>query len=694
MLNIRSIRSKLILIIMLISGISLIFSIGALIIIDAQYIKTTIYKRLTIQAAIIAENSIAALAFQDKDAVQQTLNSLAVDNNIIEASISTVKQQRFAIYQRKETRSFTDTLANLLLRFYNKPNIIIKRPITLINERLGQINIVYDHRELVSQLIKRLTLFGWIFLVTLFIAYLLARKLQASISKPITHLADITRRVTEDGSYLLRAQQFSNDEMGSLTRHFNSMLDHIQRRDDDLEAKVVKRTEELIKLNQKLSFQAYHDKLTRLPNRAMIDERLNQTIDQARLAGYKIAVVLIDLDNFKTINDTEGHLAGDEMLYTIAARLVDVVGSAGIVARLGGDEFILVLDHLQDVKTIKPLLEELLLSIQQPVEIEGKNFSVTISAGISVFPDHGADTITLKRMADLAMYVSKNKGRNTFQFYNPSMSARANYRLKLENTLRSALDEKRFELLYQPQVNVAEQRIIGAEALLRLRHPEKGLLPPASYISAAEDSGLIIKIDEWVLNQACHQAKLWQTRLAYRIKIAVNISVPSFLHGNIISMVENALASSSLDPQLLELEITENSFIEQDSVALTILNSLKKMGISLSIDDFGTGYSSLSYLKRFPVDGLKIDQSFIRDVITDKDDAAIVRAIIVMAQNLKLKVVAEGVETEKQRQFIHKIGCDLMQGYLFSEPMAAKDFIQLLILEQAGQSKALNLFDQ
>ncbi len=691
MLNLRSIRSKLILIIMLISAISLFFSIGALIVTDARYIKTTINKRLTIQASIIAENSIAALAFQDKEAVQQILNSLSVDANIAEAIIiSTTKQQRFAIYRRAENNDRKGTLVDLLLRYYNKPNTLITQPINLKNEQIGKITIAYDHRELVSQLIRRLSLFGWIFLATLFIAYLLARKLQASISKPITHLANITRRVTEDGSYLLRAKQFSNDEMGSLTRHFNSMLDHIQRRDDDLEAKVAKRTEELVKLNQKLSFQAYHDKLTRLPNRAMIDERLNRAIVRARLDGYKIAVVLIDLDNFKTINDTEGHLAGDEMLYTIAARLVDVVGPAGIVARLGGDEFIIVLDHLKNAATIKPLLEELLLSIQQPVEIEGKNFSVTISAGISVFPDHGADTITLKRMADLAMYVSKNKGRNTFQFYNPSMSARANYRLELENTLRSALNENRFEVLYQPQINTTEQRIIGAEALLRLRHPEKGLLPPASYIDAAEDSGLIYKIDEWVLNQACHQAKTWQTQLASPIKIAVNISVPTFLHGNIINMVEKALTLSALDPQLLELEITENSFIEQDSVALNILNSLKGMGISLTIDDFGTGYSSLSYLKRFPVDGLKIDQSFVRDVITDKDDAAIVKAIVMMAQNLNLKIVAEGVETEKQRQFIQKIGCHLMQGYLFAEPMMANEFLQLLIIEQTGQSKTFN----
>ncbi|MCK5189120.1 MAG: diguanylate cyclase, partial [Methylococcales bacterium] len=340
------------------------------------------------------------------------------------------------------------------------------------------------------------------------------------------------------------------------------------------------------------------------PNRAMFDEQLSQAIKQAGPGGFRLAVIIIDLDNFKSINDTMGHEAGDDMLYVISDRLLNVVGGSGIVARLGGDEFVILLNHLKNRDIANSLMGEIVDKIKQPISIKGKTISVTMSAGISLYPEHGTDPITLKRTADLAMYQSKEQGRNNYQFFNSSMRARADYRVQIESILRYALDNSDFDIHYHPQVTVTEQKIVGAEALIRLPSSKKGVLMPNDFISIAEESRQIIVIDEWVLRQSCIDAQRWAENIPEPVKVAVNISVKTFLYGNLVTMVEKALKDSRLDPKLLELEITENSFIEQNSITMNILNALKKMGVSLAIDDFGTGYSSLSYLKHLPISEL------------------------------------------------------------------------------------------
>ena len=680
MIKPSSIQSKLILLIMLVSGVSLFLTAGLLIFADTLYFKEAINHRITVQAEIIAENSTAALAFEDQVAVDEIISSLRADQNILMAYIKNADGQIFSRYQRKNSKTPSSDKTN------RNSLISVTKPVILKGEKIGEIIILSDNQELTDQLTHHLQIVTLILSMALFITYLISRGLQKTFTRPITHLANIAREVTHHGSYSLRAKYFSKDELGNLTRDFNSMLDHIQKRDDDLESKMLRRTEELVKLNKKLRFQAYHDSLTRLPNRAMFDEQLSQAIKQAGPGGFRLAVIIIDLDNFKSINDTMGHEAGDDMLYVISDRLLNVVGGSGIVARLGGDEFVILLNHLKNRDIANSLMGEIVDKIKQPISIKGKTISVTMSAGISLYPEHGTDPITLKRTADLAMYQSKEQGRNNYQFFNSSMSARADYRVQIESILRYALDNSDFDILYHPQVTVTEQKIVGAEALIRLPSSKKGVLMPNDFISIAEESRQIIVIDEWVLRQSCIDAQRWAENIPEAVKVAVNISVKTFLYGNLVTMVEKALKDSRLDPKLLELEITENSFIEQNSITMNILNALKKMGVSLAIDDFGTGYSSLSYLKRFPVDILKIDRSFIQDVNEDVDDTAIVKAIAVMAKSLNLQIVAEGVENENQREFIEKTGCQYMQGYLFAKPMAVSEFDKLLIQHFAVES--------
>jgi diguanylate cyclase (GGDEF)-like protein len=418
---------------------------------------------------------------------------------------------------------------------------------------------------------------------------------------------------------------------------------------------------------------AYHDALTGLPNRPLFMDRLIMALAQAARSNQRVAVFFLDLDRFKDINDSLGHSTGDGLLKTVAERIRHCIREGDTLARFGGDEFTLLIPKIDQVEDAAKIAQKILETLKIPFSINEHELFVSTSVGISIYPNDGTDPETLVRNADTAMYRAKDQGRDNYQLYAPAMNARALERLALENMLRKALAHRELVLFYQPVVDMQSKNIVGVEALIRWRHPELGMVSPAHFISVAETSGLIIPIGDWVLRTACRQAKLWQKKVDPELTVAVNLSARQFQQPNLTEEIAEVLEETGLSPRYLELEITESNAMQNADNTIYTLRELKALGVRIAMDDFGTGYSSLNYLKRFPIDTLKLDQSFVRDITTDPSDAAIATAVIAMAHSLNLKVIGEGVETEEQFSWLQKHQCDYIQGYLFSRPLPVEE---------------------
>ena len=443
---------------------------------------------------------------------------------------------------------------------------------------------------------------------------------------------------------------------------------------------------------------AYFDTLTELPNRVMFKEHLNKALARAQRRNALVAILILDLDRFKRINDTLGHNIGDQLLREVAQCLVKTVRKEDLIAhhssdeqstniaRLGGDEFAILLTDLDSVQGAAKVARRTIEALSAPISLGGQEVFVTASIGISVFPFDGDNVDAVLKNADTAMYHAKSEGRNNYQYYTKSMNASAFENLALEYSLRRALEREEFVLYYQPQISLDTGEIVGVEALIRWQHPEMGMLSPLQFIPLALETGLIVPMDEWGLRRACRQAKEWADTGLRALRVSVNLSGYQFRQQQLTQSIARILSETRLDPTLLNIELTESTIMQNAEEAIKTLHELKEMGIKLSVDDFGTGYSSLSYLKRFPLDTLKIDRSFIKDITTDPDDEALTRAIIAMSNSLKLKVVAEGVETEAQLEFLLRNGCDEFQGYLFSRPVPASEITEMLRngIRQAG----------
>jgi diguanylate cyclase (GGDEF)-like protein len=507
--------------------------------------------------------------------------------------------------------------------------------------------------------------------------------------------SEVVARLNHSDKLLVVKKPFEAIEViqcaNALTRKWQN--ERIVRRQlESLEQAVNVRTEGLETANKQLRHLATHDALTGLPNRVLMDDRISQSIVLADRQGQSFAVMLLDLDRFKSVNDSLGHRAGDELLKEVALRLRKVVRDVDTVVRLGGDEFVLIITPSPEPDIAQQVAARIFDVMQAPVRIAGVAIHASPSIGIAFYPNDASTVETLVSHADAAMYCAKQRGRNNVQCFMPGMNTATQEKVRLESDLRIALEQKQFEVHYQPKVNTVTGVMHGAEALLRWHHPVRGAISPAEFIPIAEECGLIGSIGAWVMREACKQARAWQVAGLPPLRVAVNLSPSQFRQGNIVEMIRDALDQAGLEPRFLEVELTESAVMSDPEESIAILEKLSTMGVLVSVDDFGTGYSSMSYLRRFPIDKLKIDRGFISEVMSRPEDASIVRAIISLAHSLRLKVVAEGVESTEQLEFLKTLGCDQYQGFHYSPALPASQF-EALVRSKRLPTPELSEFD-
>ena len=696
-----SIRRKLTLIIVVISSVSLLLASIAFIATDRINTREALGNNLRTMAEIIAANSSAALLFGDTLAAEENLGFLEAQEHIEAVAIFGLDGSEFVSY-RKESTGHThprkpDIKTNNIL--FRDNHIELLSNITHEGEIIGAVYIRSDTKAVQERLIWFLEIVCIVLLTSLLVTLMLSAQMQRIITDPLLQLSAIARQISIEKNYSLRVIGRGKDELGNLVVDFNKMLDEIQLRDNELkdhktqlEDRVTQRTRELEESNNQLSqskrqaetvakrmeYHAHHDDLTGLPNRILLNDRINTELAHARRQKSMMALLFLDLDRFKLINDSLGHAIGDQLLRVISRRLKNCVRDEDTIARLGGDEFMILLPRITSSSDAGRVGRKITEALVEPVSCNGHEIHITTSIGISIYPFDSTDVETLIKNADISMYRAKELGRNKVVYYTAEMNAGSRKQLALETNLRKALDRGELELHYQPKINTARNTVVGVEALLRWNHPTMGSVSPAEFIPVAEDSGLIIPIGEWVLETAFKQLREWHDAGHDELTMAVNLSSAQLSRSGIEATIHDSIANAGIDPCMAELEITENIAIHDIDSAIAILNKLKCTGINIAMDDFGTGYSSLSYLRKLPIDIVKIDQSFVRDIPDSKEAILIAQAIIAMAQSLRLSLIVEGIENVKQLNYFRQQGCEVMQGFLFSRPVAAEDILEIL----------------
>lgn len=695
-----SVRRKITLIIMIIVTATLLVSSVAFITSDRLYTQKNVGNSLSIMADMIAANSTAAILFGDSAAAAETLGFLGSQENIEAGVIYDAEHEVFARYNRNgidgQQPAPPDTDDNML---YWSDHIDLFRTITYQGEKIGSIYLRSDLRAVHERLARFLAIVAAVLAGSLLVAFALIGRLQHVVTAPLLRLSVIARRISIEKNYSLRVLGYGNDEIGTLIHDFNNMLDEIQLRDDqlkvhrqELEKRVMQRTHELELANRQLAeskekaehvarhmeYHAHHDTLTGLPNRALLDDRLRVELSHARRDNSMLALLFLDLDRFKIINDSLGHATGDQLLRVVSQRLHTCLRDGDTVARLGGDEFMVLLPRITSSADAGRIGNKIIESLNERCNCNGHELHITTSIGISVYPHDGSDIETLVKHADISMYRAKEIGRNKVVYFTREMNLGSSKRLALETSLRRALENDELRLYYQPKVDITRNRITGVEALVRWEVPGSGFVSPLEFIPIAEESGLIVPLGEWVLRTALVQLQDWHAAGFAGLTMSVNLSSVQLARPGFENIVESALVDSGIDPGCVELEVTENVAMKNvDSTAGT-LHKLKKMGLSIAMDDFGTGYSSLGYLRRLPIDTVKLDKSFVRGIPDGKEDALIAQAIVAMTASLNIALVVEGVENLRQLHFFRQLGCNLVQGYLFSAPVPAADMLELL----------------
>ncbi|BAL24435.1 bifunctional diguanylate cyclase/phosphodiesterase [Azoarcus sp. KH32C] len=620
-----------------------------------------------VKAAIIAENALPALQFGDRRTAREVLFGLSRDRNVVAARIVSGKGEVFAEYESDAARAPHPR--------FGPRDIEVEVPMLVGTERVATLRMTSDTAHVLAQIATYVGAVGFATIVSLLVGSLIVLRLQRGITDPLSQLTSLMKDVSLGGDLSRRASVPSHDELGDLSDSFNRMIEQVELRNLALG----KELSERIQAEKRLEHLAHHDQVTGLPNRHFFRLRTADLQRAGVLQQSTTALFFIDLDNFKYINDTFGHDLGDQVLIAVAERLSGSVRAHDMVVRFGGDEFVVLLDRVGDESHASRIASKLLQAVTEPMAVGGQDFFVTCSIGVALAPVHSETFEALLQKADAAMYAAKSSGKNAVRVWEPAISYQTTSRFALESDLRQALARGEIELHYQPIVELATQHVAGVEALMRWRHPTRGFVPPTEFIPIAEDSGLIMELGEWAMRTGFSQVAAWNQRFG-PLFVAVNVSGRQFRDPAFPRVAERIAHASGLAREMSELEVTESIIMEHSSEAVGMLEDLSTRGFSLAIDDFGTGYSSLSYLKRFPLDKLKIDRSFVKDLPDDREDAAIAEAIVGLARTLSMRVVAEGIETAEQARMLTELGCQYGQGYYFSKPLPVEQ-LELLLSE-------------
>ncbi|QWV95793.1 EAL domain-containing protein [Geomonas oryzisoli] len=632
-------------------------------------------------ADMIGRNSAAALVFNDLKTAEETIRPLTQKDNVLAVYIVNKDGRLFARYQ--SAAQAHPALPLELLPDWASPDQVnqavqqvtreeytssflsgyasVVRPIRMDDEQVGTVVIHANARGFLNSLRYNILVALGFMGVTFLVFCLFSARLQLMISAPLLGLLAAMKEISAGKNFALRVTKPCDDEIGLLYDGFNHMLHEIEERDQILRQR-----------QAHLQQLAHYDPLTRLPNRTLFYDRLAQALFHAERARETVAVIFIDLDHFKDINDTLGHRTGDLLLIEVAGRLATVVRSCDTVARLGGDEFTIFCQNVANEENATVVAQKLVALFATPFRLGASEIRVTASVGVTLYPHDGRTVDELLMNADIAMYHAKGCGKNVFALFDKKMNEHASERVTFLADLRQAVELEQFVLHYQPKVDLLTGKVTSVEALVRWMHPRLGMLAPDRFIRLAEEGGMIAELTEWVMRTACLQAKAWQEADLAPVRVAVNLSPFHFQRQDVKQSVCAVLGETGLDPSLLEIEITESALMQNDEYTCRVLSELREMGVTISVDDFGTGYSSLSYLHRFPINTLKIDRTFILNMTKSSEDQAIVTAIIAMAKSLKMQIVAEGVESVEQLETLKDQGCHEIQGFLVSRPVNAE----------------------
>ena len=685
-----SIQNKLLVINLSATTVALLFTL--VMTVRSEYItsRDAAMESLMVHARMVGNNSTAAIILNDKKGAKKILRAFSESADVRKAILFDAAGISLARYYNDSSNTnsyiasamepYADTFG--LGTYIQNSRLLIDDEIEITQDiyfdkkLIGRLIINADISHLYDDIAKYTINKASIALIGLLLALLLLIKLRKRIVQPIRELTQLMDTVTQHNDYSIRSENKSDDEIGVLSDNFNKMLAHIQLNDE----KLAHELSEGSKVQVHLDKLAYYDVTTNLPNRHFFQERLNKAVERAVTTQEKMALLFLDLDNFKIVNDTLGHKVGDQLLRQASSRLSNVLRRGDYICRVGGDEFAIIIENIDEIDITHIIIDKCLEALSKPFVFGEHKFFIGVSIGASICPDDATTANNLLVNSDIAMYEAKVRGKNDYQFFSPEMNEAQSIRYQLESELRHAINKNQLELYYQPQISSDSGLLIGVEALMRWNHPEKGMIMPDRFIPIAENTGLILLIGEWLINTACEHGNLLSISGLDNtaITIAINISGLQIQEKSFVDKINKALDRSGMDPSLLEIELTESTLMEDSESVINKMKQLQNKGVNFSIDDFGTGYSSMSYLKSFPISKLKIDKSFIFGLPQSNEDMAITRAIIAMAHGLNLKVVAEGVEHKDQVELLRSHKCDVFQGYYFSKPLTFKALLELL----------------